>query len=49
MERLALEIAVIIIVYLIGYKMGYRDCYNFLLEKLKEAKEKRDGKDMSEL
>lgn len=36
--RLALEISIIIIVYLIGYKTGQRNCYDYLIEQLKNYK-----------
>ena len=40
MERVAIEIGIIIVIYLIGYRMGFRACYNYLKEKLDEEKEK---------
>jgi hypothetical protein len=38
MERVAIEIGVIIIIYLIGYRMGFRACYDYLMEELKSHK-----------
>ena len=39
MERLALEIAIIIIVYVIGYRMGFVACFRYLEEELKNKHE----------
>lgn len=39
MERLAIEIGVIIIVYVLGYWMGYRACFDYLMEELKKHRE----------
>lgn len=35
MERLAIEVGVVIVVFLIGYKMGFRACFDYLMEELK--------------
>lgn len=34
MERLAIEIGVVIIVYVLGYWMGYKACFDYLREEL---------------
>lgn len=36
MERIAIEIGVIIVVYILGYWMGYRACFDYLMEELKK-------------
>lgn len=35
MERLMLEIGVIIVVFLAGYRMGFKACFDYLQEELK--------------
>lgn len=32
MERLVIEIGVVIVVYVAGYKMGFKACYEYLKE-----------------
>lgn len=36
MERLAIEIGVIIIVYVLGYWMGYKACFDYLKEEVQK-------------
>lgn len=38
MERLAIEISVIIVVFFAGYRMGFKACYDYLMEELKNHK-----------
>lgn len=38
MERLALEIGVIIVVYLMGYRFGFKACFDYLKEEIKKEK-----------
>lgn len=46
MERIALEIGIIIIVYLIGYRMGFIACFDYLSEEMtkKNEQEYKEGK-----
>lgn len=37
MERLAIEIGVIIVVFIIGYWSGFRACFDYLMEEVKEG------------
>lgn len=37
MERIAIEIGVIIVVFIIGYWSGFRACFDYLMEEVKEG------------
>ena len=39
MERLAIEIGVIVVVYLLGYRFGFKTCFDYLKEEIKKEKE----------
>lgn len=39
MDRLAIEIGVVIVVFAIGYWMGFHACYEYLMEELKKPQE----------
>ena len=36
MERIILDIGIVIVVFLIGYWMGFRACFDYLQEELKK-------------
>ena len=49
MERLAIEVGVVIVVFLIGYKIGFNACFEYLsgeiekeIERLKHGKSNRN-------
>ena len=42
MQRIALEIAIVIFVYVLGYWMGFRACYDYLMDELKKHKKGQD-------
>ncbi len=42
MERLAIEIGVIIVVFLAGYRIGFKACYDYLMEELKGKRGEND-------
>lgn len=42
MERLILEIGIVIIAFLIGYWMGFRACFGYLYEEIQKKMEEDD-------
>lgn len=42
MERLVIEVCVVIVVFILGYWMGFRACYEYLMEELKNYKKDSD-------
>lgn len=40
MERLIIEIGVVIVVFILGYWMGFRACFDYLMQELNEHKQK---------
>ena len=36
MERIAIEIGVVIVVFILGYWMGYKACFDYLREELEK-------------
>ena len=42
MDRLMIEISIVIIVFAIGYRMGFHACYKYLMEELKNHKKDSD-------
>ena len=43
MERLAIEIGVIIVVFIMGYWMGFKACFDFLDEEVHKKIEEGDN------
>lgn len=42
MERLAIEITVVIFTYFIGYRLGFHACFKFLMDELQKHKKDSD-------
>lgn len=42
MDRLIIEITIIIFVFFMGYWMGFNACYRFLMDELKNHKKDSD-------
>lgn len=43
MERLAIEIGVILLALIVGYRMGFIACFEYLNEEMRKHREWNDG------